>query len=129
MAKIAQDQEKLVLLTQKLIRIPSVNPPGNEGPIAELVAAELRALGFKVQLVATEPGRTNVIAVLKGLKSEIPSLCAFAHMDEVPPGDLNAWKKDPFSGAIVNGRIYGRGASDHKFPISGLVLAVKSILD
>jgi acetylornithine deacetylase/succinyl-diaminopimelate desuccinylase-like protein len=88
----------------------------------------LKGLGFRVQIVEAERGRANVIATLKGRESD-RTLCAFAHMDVVPPGSLSAWTMDPFSGAIVDGRIYGRGASDHKFPISALIFAVKSILD
>lgn len=116
----------LVTLTQQLIRIPSVNPPGNEGPVAHLASEELKKLGFASKLVEAERGRPNLIASLKGRKRK-PRFCVYAHTDVVPPGNLEAWTTDPFGGAIVDGKIYGRGTSDHKFPISALVYAVKAI--
>jgi succinyl-diaminopimelate desuccinylase len=126
--KVDQERNGLIQMTQELIRIPSVNPPGNERPVAELAAEHLKGLGFRVQFLEAEPKRTNVIGSLKG-KSKSLRLCAYAHMDVVPPGARSAWDRDPFSGAIVGGKIYGRGSLDHKFAISALIYGVKAVLD
>ncbi len=120
-----QAQETISLL-QQLIRIPSVNPPGNEGPVAELVSGELRHMGFEVQELEVEEGRPNIMARLPG-NGAGPSLVCYAHMDVVPPGILSDWVVDPFSGDQIGDRIYGRGAIDHKSPIASLLGAVRAM--
>jgi len=118
----------VVDLTKRLIRVPSVNPPGNESDVAYLLGSELEALGFKVEYVVPEERRVNVVAVLKG-EGDGKNVLFNGHLDVVPPGDLENWRFDPFEGVVEGGKIYGRGAADMKGAIAAIVGAAKSIVD
>ena len=111
-------RDELVDLTQRLIAIPSVStgvmPTGNETPAAELLRANLAEDGITdSQLLCRVPERANLVARLPGASGRA-RLLLLGHTDVVPLGDEALWTKDPFGGAIVDGRLYGRGASDMK---------------
>lgn len=111
------NQNRLVALTQKLIQIPSENPGGTEKEVAKIVKKELEACGFEVKSYEFEKDRTNIVAVLKGAPSPHQSkpkksLLITPHLDTVPAG--KNWKYPPFDAKIVDGKIYGRGATDCK---------------
>lgn len=99
-------------LCQQLIRINTVNPPGNERPAADLLAEELSAAGLEPTVLESAPGRANVVARLKGT-GELPPLLLTAHLDVVE-ADAAHWKYPPFSGVIEEGCLWGRGAIDMK---------------
>lgn len=105
------NQNRLVALTQKLIQTPSENPGGTEKEVAIIVKKELEACGFEVKSYEFEKDRTNVVATLKGTSSK-KSLLLTPHLDTVPAG--KNWKYPPFDAKIVDGKIYGRGATDCK---------------
>ncbi|MDQ3759202.1 MAG: M20/M25/M40 family metallo-hydrolase, partial [Actinomycetota bacterium] len=99
-------------LLSELIRFNTVNPPGNEKPAQEHVAAILEDAGFEVELLEAEPDRTNLIARLPG-DAEGPTLAYISHMDTVP-ADLDEWSFSPWSGDVVDGSVLGRGGQDMK---------------
>jgi acetylornithine deacetylase/succinyl-diaminopimelate desuccinylase-like protein len=106
----ALDQHAVDLL-RRLIRIDTVNPPGAERPAAELVATELRDAGFDdVQLLGRTPERPNVVARLRG-HADGPVLGLLSHLDTVL-ADPAEWRRDPWSGDLVDGEVWGRGAQD-----------------
>ncbi|MFY9402556.1 MAG: M20 family metallopeptidase [Candidatus Omnitrophota bacterium] len=115
----------LVKLTQRLIRIDSQNPPGDESRIALYVGSYLKNLGLKVKIYEFRPKRSNVIAFLRGKGKK--SLIVSPHLDTVPSG--NNWSLDPFSAKIVKGKIYGLGATDCKCNLASLMVAIKSIVE
>jgi succinyl-diaminopimelate desuccinylase len=128
-------RDDLVALTQALIRIPTVNPPGdNYTPCAELIGERLRRRGFEVQYLRAEgtPGdsdalpRTNVIA---RWESGRPGPCVHfnSHIDVVEPGD--GWTFDPFGGEVHDGKVYGRGTCDMKGGLAASIIAVEALLD
>lgn len=88
-------QEDLIELTQSMVRIPSVNPPGNEEELAEFLVQKLESYGFSSRLVDVKPKRPNVLATLSGKKNG-KTILINGHMDVVPVGDLSAWKHEPF---------------------------------
>ncbi len=116
----ALDSEAVELL-QRLLRLNTVNPPGNEGPAQELLAAILRDAGFAVQLLEAEPGRPNLIATLAGA-AEGPTLCLLSHVDTVP-AEPSEWSFDPWSGDVVDGFVLGRGGQDMKDQVAAEVAA------
>ena len=133
--RIEERREALVALTQDLIRIPTVNPPGDVyTDCAEFIGRRLAARGFQVEYVRAEgaPGdsdrypRTNVVARIEGRR---PGPCVHfnGHIDVVPAG--RGWTVDPFGGVVKDGRVYGRGACDMKGGIAASIIAVESILD
>jgi succinyl-diaminopimelate desuccinylase len=110
---------RTISLLKDLIRIPSVNPPGNERSVAERLADELRAAGVEVELRDVLPGRPNLVARLGSGRS--PHLWLNGHLDTVGIGEPEDWTHDPFAAEEVDGRIYGRGATDDKGGIAALV--------
>jgi acetylornithine deacetylase/succinyl-diaminopimelate desuccinylase-like protein len=108
-------------LLQRLIRFPTVNPPGDEGPCVSYVADLLRDAGIEVRLLAAEPGRPNLIARVPG-RGVAPALLLHAHADVVPV-DGQEWTVPPFEGRLADGHIWGRGAIDMKGGLA-MMLAV-----
>lgn len=96
----------------ELVKIPSVNPPGNETEVAEYVRAALDAEGIDSELYALDPARANLVARLRGNGSKEP-LLIMGHTDVVGV-QADKWYEDPFSGVRRNGHVYGRGTLDDK---------------
>lgn len=99
-------------LCQRLLRIDTTNPPGNEREAAVLVADELAAAGLEPRVLDSAPGRANVVTRWKGTGAK-PPLLLTAHLDVVE-ADPDAWTYPPFCGEIHDGCLWGRGAIDMK---------------
>ena len=112
-------------LLQRLLRINTVNPPGNEEPAQELLAETLTAAGFECKFLAAEPGRPNLVARLRG-ENPGKTLCLLGHVDTVP-ADPSEWSFDPWSGDVVDGQIRGRGAQDMKDQVAAEVAAAAAL--
>jgi len=117
-------RQDLTEFLQALIRIPSVNPPGNEEAVAELIAAKLRTLNCDVTIVDSEPGRPNVVAHWAG-SGQGNTLLLNGHMDVQPAG--RNWIHDPFGGEIEQTRLYGRGSLDMKAGLAAMIYAVETL--
>lgn len=129
----AAARDEVVAFTADLIRIPTVNPPGDcYRECAELIHGRLREAGMAVQYVAAEGRpehtakypRINVIG-RSGDGGARPRLHLNGHFDVVPPGD--DWTVDPFGGLVRDGRIHGRGASDMKSGLAAAIFAVEAL--
>jgi succinyl-diaminopimelate desuccinylase len=106
-----------------LIRCPSVTPA--EGGALSALEAMLSPLGFRVErMVATEPGMPDIENLYARLGTEGPHLMFAGHTDVVPVGDEASWSHPPFSAAIEDGEMFGRGAVDMKGGIACFVAAV-----
>lgn len=113
-----------ILLTQKLVQIPSENPAGSEKDCATYVERWLREIeDVDVSVQHVEEGRTNVIAKRTGSDPSLRPLVILAHMDTVPVE--GKWTFDPFAGEIANGKLYGRGACDMKSGLAAAMTALK----
>ena len=97
---------------QEFLRIDSTNPPGNEGPAAELLRTRLDKAGLETRIEKSPGGRPNLIARIPGPKDR-PALVLLSHTDVVPV-EADKWTHDPFGGEIADGCIWGRGALDMK---------------
>ncbi len=124
-AQTAVAEGGAVALLQELIRLDTVNPPGNEQQAQELLAARLSEAGFECQLLAAEPGRPNLVATLRG-EAPGPTLTLLGHVDTVP-AERADWTFDPWAGDIVDGQIRGRGAQDMKGQVAAEVAAVTAL--
>jgi acetylornithine deacetylase/succinyl-diaminopimelate desuccinylase-like protein len=120
----AEGSEAVDLL-QRLLRINTVNPPGNEQPAQELLADTLTDAGFECEFLAAEEGRPNLVARLKG-ESPGPTLCLLGHVDTVP-AEPSEWSFDPWAGDVVDGEIRGRGAQDMKDQVAAEVGAAATL--
>ena len=135
LAAIDDRRDELVALTQDLIRIPTMNPPGEcYREICDYLAKRLRPRGFAIELLRAEgaPGdsdrypRWNVIARREGAH---PGDCVHfnSHTDVVEIG--SGWTFDPFGGEVDDGKVYGRGACDMKGGLATSIIAAEAFIE
>ncbi len=106
-----------------LIRCPSVTPA--EGGALSSLEAMLKPLGFAIERpVFKEDGTPDVENLYARRSGNGPHLMFAGHTDVVPVGDEAAWTHPPFSAAIANGEMYGRGAVDMKGGIACFIAAL-----
>jgi acetylornithine deacetylase/succinyl-diaminopimelate desuccinylase-like protein len=117
-------REEVTQLLQALIRIDTVNPPGNETHAAEALRAYLARHGVASELLARTPDRANLVARLPGGGG--PSLLLMAHTDTVL-ADPEEWQRGPWSGDLVDGEVWGRGALDMKGHVAAATVAFASL--
>ena len=116
-----------IALARDLIRCPSVTPE-DAGALGVLETA-LKSLGFTCHRLAFEAEGTPTVENLYArLGTAAPNFCFAGHTDVVPPGDTAHWRHDPFSGAVENGVLFGRGAVDMKSSIAAFIAATAQIL-
>ncbi|MEZ8015812.1 MAG: acetylornithine deacetylase/succinyl-diaminopimelate desuccinylase family protein [Ascidiaceihabitans sp.] len=135
MVRIDGKRDDLIQLTQDLIRIPTLNPPGeNYGAICDFLNKRLQASGFETQLIRAfdTPGdserypRWNIIARRDG--TSLGDCVHFnSHTDVVEVGA--GWTFDPFGGEIADGNIYGRGACDMKGGLASSIIAAEAFIE
>ena len=114
-----------VRLLQELIRVNTVNPPGNETAAAELLRAYLEENGVACELYARDPARANLVARLPG-SGDGPRLLLLSHTDTVL-ADPSEWTVDPWSGELRDGCVWGRGALDMKGQVAASAVAIASL--
>ncbi|MEX1044409.1 MAG: M20 family metallopeptidase [Acidimicrobiia bacterium] len=125
--KPAIDRVGLVEFTRRLVRIPSVNQPGQgETPVVTAVVELARSWGWDPVVDEVAPGRPNCIIRLEG---GLPgrTLLFEGHTDVVTPGDPEEWSRDPFGADLVDGRIWGRGSADMKGGLAAMLFAARAI--
>lgn len=120
-------QEELLSLCSDLIRIPSVNPPGDMEPVTSFICGYLDRHHISYEVLRPTPQTPNIVATIG--KKGGRRLILNGHSDVVPPGNLEKWDFDPFSGKIQDGTIYGRGASDMKCGLAGLLFSLAILSD
>jgi acetylornithine deacetylase/succinyl-diaminopimelate desuccinylase-like protein len=111
-------------LLQDLIRVDTVNPPGNETKAAELLVEYLERNGLQGGLIARVPERANLVARIPG--GDGPTLAFLSHTDTVL-ADPVEWDRDPWSGDLVDGEVWGRGALDMKGQVAASAVAFASL--
>lgn len=112
LAPPAHAQDAPLETLQQYVRIDTSNPPGDVTKAADFLAAILDREGIPVRRYQSAPGRTILLARLKGTGPAKP-LVLLHHMDVVP-ADASRWTRNPFGGEIAEGAIWGRGAMDMK---------------
>jgi succinyl-diaminopimelate desuccinylase len=133
LAAVDAAADELVAFTCELIRVPTVNPPGDAyEDCARLIGARLGACGFDVEYhpaegrpehTAAHP-RINVVGLRRG-RTLRPAVHLNGHFDVVPAGA--GWTTAPFEGVVKDGRVYGRGACDMKAGIAAAIYAAEAI--
>lgn len=117
-------REEATRLLQELVRANTVNPPGNETVAAELLRDYLARSGVTSKLVGRLPERLNLVARLPG--GDGPTLALISHTDTVR-ADPEEWSRDPWSGELVDGEVWGRGALDMKSQAAASAVAFASL--
>ncbi len=134
LAEIAARREDLIALTQDLIRIPTLNPPGQKyREICAFLSERLGRRGWRVEMIRAEGAvgdsadwpRWNMVARHEGSR---PGDCVHfnSHHDVVEVG--HGWSRDPFGGELEGGRIYGRGACDMKGGLAASIIAAEAFV-
>ncbi|MDA0358356.1 MAG: succinyl-diaminopimelate desuccinylase [Proteobacteria bacterium] len=111
-----------IQLAQKLVRCPSVTPA--EGGALDLLQDELGKLGFDCKRLPFGDGEKRIDNLFARRGTDGPHFAFAGHTDVVPVGDITKWQHDPFIGALVDGKLYGRGAADMKGGVAAFVAAV-----
>lgn len=131
-------QEELTAFAQEIVRIPTENPPGRHYPeCAEAIGNMMKKIGMEVnmievpkerlkELAPTGEGlpRVNVLGKWEGSEKK-PVIHFTGHYDVVPAG--NGWTHDPFSGKVIDGKLYGRGSSDQKSGVVSQIFAIYAL--
>jgi acetylornithine deacetylase/succinyl-diaminopimelate desuccinylase-like protein len=119
-------EDEVVDICRDLIRIDTTNPGNHSGPgerrAAEHVAGLLAEAGLEPIILESHPKRASVVTRISGRDSSRPSLLVHGHLDVVPASAPD-WRRDPFSGEIADGCVWGRGAVDMK-DMDAMMLAV-----
>jgi succinyl-diaminopimelate desuccinylase len=134
LAEVVARRAALIALTQELVRIPTLNPPGrNYRELVDWLGARMEAHGWQVELIRatgaigdsdTYP-RWNLLARYEGARpGEVVHFNG--HHDVVEVG--NGWSRDPFGAEIADGRIYGRGTCDMKGGIATAIIAAEAFI-
>jgi acetylornithine deacetylase/succinyl-diaminopimelate desuccinylase-like protein len=118
-------QEETADVLGRLIRFDTVNPPGRERECQEWLRGYLEDAGLECELTGVEDDRPNLIARLRG-EAEGPVLGYLSHVDTVlaSPED---WSRDPWSGELADGHVWGRGALDMKSQTAAEVVAAATL--
>ena len=117
-------RDEATTLLQELIRLDTVNPPGNETRAADVLQRYLELSGVESRLVAKTPDRANLVARLEG--GDGPGVVLLAHTDTVL-AEPAEWARDPWSGDLVDGEVWGRGALDMKGHVAAAAVAFASL--
>ena len=132
LAEVDRAADEIVQFTTDLVRIPTINPPGDEYEVcARFLGDHLRRCDFAVEYIAADGRpehtvrhpRVNVVGSRRGGGGPVVHLNG--HIDVVPPGD--GWTLDPFAGIVRDGRIFGRGVCDMKAGLAAAVYAAEAI--
>lgn len=139
--RIKVHRNSTIRLLQRLVQEKSVS--GNESGAQAIIIEKLREIGLHIDIWepnyaklqqhpffvsprSTFTGSSNVVGILKGLGGG-KSILLNGHIDVVPEGDTSQWDFDPYSAEVINGKMYGRGASDMKGGTVALLLAIEVI--
>ena len=122
---VASLQDETTQLLQALIRLDTVNPPGNETRVAEVLREYLERSGVACELYSKVPERANLVARIPG-RADAPRLALLSHTDTVL-ADPGEWQVDPWSGEVRDGEIWGRGALDMKGQVAATAVAIASL--
>jgi acetylornithine deacetylase/succinyl-diaminopimelate desuccinylase-like protein len=105
-------KEEAVQNLSQYLKVDTSNPPGKEMAGARVLQQILEREGFPTTLLGPQPDRGNLICTMKGKEGLLP-LILLHHIDVVP-AEADKWKHPPYSGAVLEGEIWGRGAQDCK---------------
>ncbi|MBO8173557.1 MAG: M20 family metallopeptidase [Bacillaceae bacterium] len=115
------EKHNAVPFLQEAVQCNTVNPPGNERLLASRIQDVLHQHGIDSHMYVHENERVNLVARIAG-KNPGKRLVFSGHLDTVPVGEV-PWEVPPFSGEIIDGRLYGRGSTDMKSGLLALMYA------
>ena len=128
-ARVRAARERLVALAVELVRAGSENPPGDTEAVVRVIERALAAVpGLSLRRIVARAPVVNLVARLP-FAAPGRRLVMSGHLDTFPVGDASSWTVAPLGGAIIDGRLYGRGASDMKAGLAAAVLSAALLAD
>lgn len=124
---VDENQGTLLDICSTLIKTPSENPGGNVEDIVKVICGYFDDSHIDYEIVRPKEQCPNIIVTMGNDHGK--TLLLNGHCDVVPVGDLSGWDFPPFSGEIKDGVMLGRGTSDMKAGLGGLIFAMKTIKD
>lgn len=124
---VDNQQGKLLEICSKLIKTPSENPGGNIEEIVNVICEYFDESNIDYEIIRSKENCPNIIVSLGN--DDGKTILLNGHCDVVPVGDLERWDFPPFSGEIKDGQMLGRGTSDMKAGLGGLIFALKTLKD
>lgn len=119
------DAQLAIELTREFIRMTTMNPPGSEGGLAQMIVERGAELGLDGELHTVADGRANAVLTLHG-DADGDRLLYCGHLDTVQLGQ-GSWSFDPFAAEVLGGRILGRGASDMKGGLAAMLAGMAAL--
>jgi len=122
-------RDELILILEKLVQIPSENPPGITKEIVDFLIADVfkEELGFQNQVIVNIKNGVELHNLVSTIGNGEKKIILSGHFDVVPAGDVAQWEYSPFSAKIKNGRLYGRGSADMKGGVVSLIGVIKNL--
>ncbi|HLQ74121.1 MAG TPA: ArgE/DapE family deacylase [Bacillota bacterium] len=117
--EVEHRKDELIDLCSSLIKIPSENPPGDSTEISQFITDYLNTFDVDVKWHESAEGMYNLTSHIGNNDGRTYIFCG--HTDVVPAGDIEKWDFPPFSGEVKDGWLLGRGASDMKAGLGGLI--------
>ncbi len=124
--QVRKDEAQVVGVCRDLVRIPSENPPGDTSEVFARVERLLTQWKFPFRLFQPAPGRQNLVATWDTGRPG-KHLVLNGHLDVFPAGARHAWDRDPYSGDVEHGRLYGRGGTDMKAGCTASLFALRYV--
>ena len=135
------DTDEIVADLVDLVNVPSISGSDPECDVQHLLAKQARALDLDVDLWPLDlheltrdpdfPGweaeRHEAWGLVATTGPGVPALVLQGHVDVVPPGDPEAWERDPFRGTVDGGRVHGRGTCDMKAGVVANLAAMRAV--
>lgn len=125
-----EDRRKELLdFACRLVATRSINPPGDERAVVDVIRSQMQTLGLEgVEVVGRTPERPNLIYRQRGKKGS-PRLILNGHTDTKPVGeeDRRLWRTEPLKPTILDGRLYGLGSTDMKGAVAAMVYAAGAL--
>jgi succinyl-diaminopimelate desuccinylase len=121
---IEEDRPHLIEFLQSFVRAKSPNPPGDTREAADVITTYLGRHGLPYRVIAPQEVMPNIVGSFEGGAGG-RHLVLNGHIDCFPVGEGHGWTQDPWGGAIVGGRLYGRGAADMKTGTTASIMAYR----
>ncbi len=113
LAWIEADRERLIRFLSDFVKIETPNPPGDTRAAADFLIREVAAEGAPIEIRKAKEHLPNVVGLFEGARPG-KHLVLNGHIDVFPAGDPAGWQRDPWSGDVADGKIFGRGVVDMK---------------
>jgi len=123
-ARMERDADDILRFVQRMVQIPSENPSGDTTELTAFMGDWLSERGLDHAVIAPQPTMPNIVASFQGGEPG-RHLVLNGHLDIFPAGDPSLWSDDPFSGAVRDGKLFGRGVIDMKAGTAASFLAYR----